>query len=315
MGVNTEFFTGPTYILEAGGDVSGEMIIISTMMILLALFLLVIVKFLMTRLKIPVTKVFPQLGRKLSNGVIPKVKDIFTLLFMFMFVLIPSFYIFMYVTQPMNSVDVGALMSAIGISLAIAGVAVLFDIVFGMPIAIYAARNRYTMAGRILDNLINIPLIIPTTALGFSLALFWGGANTGNMVMSVILVILGHISFTYPLVVRNIAGAIEEVDPSYEETAMTLGAKPFQSFRKVLLPIIKSSVLAGGVLAFTRSLGETGATAAISRNVNTVPIYIMELVNMHNYSAAAACSIVLIVICFVLIIAVRKITHGGPVDA
>ena len=82
-----------------------------------------------------------------------------------------------------------------------------------------------------------------------------------------ILVILGHISFTYPLIVRNITGAIEEVDPSYEETAMTLGAKPFQAFYKILLPVIKTSVIAGAILAFTRSLGETGATSPEVRSI------------------------------------------------
>lgn len=127
--------------------------------------------------------------------------------------------------------------------------------------------------------------------------------------MALVLVILGHISFTYPLVVRNMIGAIEEVNPECEEIAMTLGAKPFQAFRKILMPIVKSSVIAGGILAFTRSLGETGATLAISNKVNTVPIYITELVQAHSYAEAAICSIILIVICFVLMMVVRALTH------
>ncbi|MDD4222473.1 MAG: ABC transporter permease subunit, partial [Candidatus Methanomethylophilus sp.] len=128
---------------------------------------------------------------------------------------------------------------------------------------------------------------------------------------AVVLVILGHISFTYPLVVRNITGAVEEVDPAYEETALTLGSKPLETFNKVLFPVIKPSVIAGAILAFTRSLGETGATRAISSSVNTVPIYIVNLVDAGSNPAAAMCSIVLIAICFVLMFAVRAVMHRG----
>lgn len=266
MGDESSFFTGPTFIAfmksQSTEVAMGPMILISIIMIVLALILLLLVKRLMTKIKLPVTKVWPQIGRKLSNGFAPKAKDIFSIVFLMVIVLIPSFYIFAYLTQPIASVDYGSLMSSIGISFFVAGVAVVFDIVFGIPVALYIARHRNTKFGQALDNIVNIPLIIPTTALGFSLALFWGSLGVGGA-MSILLVILGHISFTYPLVVRNIVGAVEEVDPSYEEVALTLGAKPFQTFTKVLMPIVKASMIAGAILAFTRSLGETGALSLI----------------------------------------------------
>ncbi len=115
----------------------------------------------MTKIKLPVTKVWPQIGRKLSNGFAPKAKDIFSIVFLMVIVLIPSFYIFAYLTQPIASVDYGSLMSSIGISFFVAGVAVVFDIVFGIPVALYIARHRNTKFGQALDNIVNIPLIIP----------------------------------------------------------------------------------------------------------------------------------------------------------
>ncbi|NLN72394.1 MAG: ABC transporter permease subunit, partial [Thermoplasmatales archaeon] len=95
-------------------------------------------------------------------------------------------------------------------------------------------------------------------------------------------------------------------------------AKPFQAFRKVLLPVIQSSVLAGAILSFTRSLGETGATIAIDPTVSTVPIYIVNLITdftIHNnpdfvYQAAVS-SITLTVICFVLMAALKHFTRRG----
>ncbi|MDR1690452.1 MAG: ABC transporter permease subunit [Candidatus Methanoplasma sp.] len=314
MGVESTFFTGPTFIAymkEFGVDAAmGPMILISVLMIVLALLLLVVVKLLIMKFKIPVKRVWPNFGRLISRGTVPKLKDAFSIAFLAVIVLLPTFYIFTYLTQPMAAIDYGMLLYSTGISFLIAGVAVIFDIVFGIPIALYIARKRDTKFGKILDSLVNVPLIIPTTALGFSLALFWGSIYAGGS-LSLLMVILGHIAFTFPLVVRNITGAVEEVDVSYEEVAMTLGAKPFQAFSKVLMPIIKSSIIAGAILAFTRSLGETGATVAISNSVKTVPVYIMDLIKVDNYSEAAFCSIILIAICFVFMFFVRVIINRG----
>ena len=321
MKVQDTFFTGPTYInhmkdvakeLHLQPDdpmVMGPMILISVLMIVLALLLLVVVKVLITRFKLPVKKVWPVFGRRVSRGTVPKLKDLFSIAFLVILVLLPTFYIFTYLTQPMTDIDYGALLSATGISFLIAGAAVAFDIVFGIPMALYIARKRDTKFGKILDSLVNIPLIIPTTALGFSLALFWSSIYAGGS-LSLFMVILGHIAFTFPLVVRNISGAVEEVDVSYEEVAMTLGAKPFQAFSKVLMPIIKSSIIAGAILAFTRSLGETGATVAISDTM-TVPVYIMKLIGESKNTEAAFCSIILIAICFVLMFALRVVVNRG----
>ncbi|MDR3074899.1 MAG: ABC transporter permease subunit [Candidatus Methanoplasma sp.] len=315
MGVGSVFFTGPTFIAymkaEYGVDAAmGSMILISVLMIILALILLVVVKLLIMRFKIPMKRVWPDFGRFVSRGAMPKLKDTVSVIFLAVIVLIPTFYIFTYLTQPMAEIDFGSLLYSTGISFLIAGVAVVFNIVFGIPIALYIARKRHTTSGKILDSLVNVPLIIPTTALGFSLALFWGSIYAGDSI-GLLMVILGHIAFTFPLVVRNITGAVEEVDVSYEEVAITLGAKPFQAFSKVLMPIIKSSIIAGAILAFTRSLGETGATVAISDSVKTVPVYIMELIKADNYPEAAFCSIILIAICFMFMFALRMIINRG----
>ena len=316
MGVESTFFTGPSFIswlksdptMVDSGDYMGAMILISVVMIVLALILLVVVRWIIARFRIPWKKVWPELGRRVSRGPLPKLKDFLTVAFLIVVVLLPSFYIFMYLTEPIPDIDYGTLLSSTGTSFVVAGVAVVADLVLGIPLSLYIARHRGGKLASILDGLVNVPLIIPTTALGFSLALFWASFGASDS-MALVLVILGHISFTYPLVVRNLIGAIEEVNPECEEIAMTLGAKPFRAFRAILLPIIKSSVVAGCIQAFTRSLGETGATLAISSDVSTVPIYITNLVSAGDYTEAAMCSIVLIAICFILMMAVRMLTH------
>ncbi|HIJ00355.1 MAG TPA: ABC transporter permease subunit [Candidatus Methanomethylophilaceae archaeon] len=174
--------------------------------------------------------------------------------------------------------------------------------------ALYIARHKEARMAQLADSLVNVPLIVPTTALGYSLALFWGGQDIITNVT--VLVIFAHIAFTYPLVVRNVAGAVMEVDPSYEEAARTLGAKPFATFRTVLFPIVRSSVLAGAILAFTRSLGETGATFAVNPDANTMPVYIVNLVESGDFYLAAIAAMVLIMVSFVFMFGIHYIVKG-----
>jgi len=152
-------------------------------------------------------------------------------------------------------------------------------------------------------------LIVPTAALGYSLGVFWTGQNI-IPTFDALLIILAHVAFTYPLVVRNVAGAVEEVDPSYEETARTLGAKPVQAFRRVLFPMIKGSILAGAIMAFTRSLGETGATQAVVASAVTAPVYIVKLIKSEAFYTAGLACIVLIIVSYVAMLALRYVTNG-----
>lgn len=317
IGKQSAFFTGPTFISDlknqAGSEAAmPELILISVLLIVFALLMLFVAKLMMDKVKIPWSKVWPKFERRISRGLAVKMRNGLSSFFLALFIIIPSFFIFSFLLIEGPLPDMAGLFKAMGISFLVAGAATMFDIIFGIPMALYIARNKDKGLGKALDMLVNVPLIIPTTALGLSLYLFWSSASLPGLV----LVILGHISFTYPLVVRNVIGAVEEVDPSYEEIAKTLGAKPFQAFRKVLLPVIQSSVLAGAILAFTRSLGETGATIAIDPTINTVPIYIVNLINkfrdLNNpdyvYQAAVA-SITLTAVCFVMMVAVKYVTR------
>lgn len=305
MGVENWFFTGPTLIVDNSRPMQ---IVISVLMILFALLLLFLAKYLMTRINLPWSKVFPKWERKVSRGKSAKVSNALTIFLLFLLVLIPAFWLFTSMDFGGEPIEWGQILCATGISFLIAGVAVAFDIVFGMPVALYISRNRNSKIAKILDELINIPLIVPTAALGVSLGMFWSG--TGLNGAGLLLVIFGHIAFTYPLMVRNITGALEEVDVSYEEISMTLGAKPFQAFRKILLPIIRSSVVAGGILSFTRSLGETGATVSIDNTVISIPVLIVNWIDQGNYHQAIFASVFLVVICFILLLIVRRLTRG-----
>jgi thiamine transport system permease protein len=310
------FQTGPTligvlntqYNSTHSVDVLASLSFVSILLIVLSLVLLVVLKFVIMRFHLPIRKVWPLPEKMLSRGFFPKFKNGGAMLFMTFLVLIPSFFIFSYVAfaTPVGS-DWGPFTDALIISFVLAAIVTVVDIALGIPLALYISKNRHSRLSDAMDVLVNVPLIVPTAALGFSLGAFWRDQGVVPTVPFLIL-IFAHVAFTYPLVVRNVAGAVEEIDPSLEETARTLGAKPVQSFRRVLYPVIKSSILAGAIMAFTRSLGETGATLAILGAPSTAPVYIVTLVKSAAFYQAGLACIVLIIVSYIFMLGLRYFT-------
>jgi thiamine transport system permease protein len=301
--------TGPTLIggWKHAGGFEPQLAFTAMLLVILSLILLVIIKIIIMKFKMPMRKVFPGPERLLSKGLVPKTKNALSIIFMFVILIIPSFFIFSFVlTGDSQAVDWGGFWSAMSFSFLVAGVVTVINLLFGVPLAIYIIRGQNKVIGNVLDVLVNVPLIVPTSALGISLGMFWGSLDLG---LTVLLVISAHIAFTFPLVVRNVAGSLEELDPTYEETARTLGARPMFVFKKVMFPSIKFSILAGAIMAFTRSLGETGATLAVVQNANTVPVYIVGLIKEQSYYPAALACIVLIAISFITMMIMRYITR------
>jgi len=139
--------------------------------------------------------------------------------------------------------------------------------------------------------------------------MFWS-SQAVIPVSGLLLIIFAHVAFTYPLVVRNVVGAMEEISVEYENTARTLGAGPLQVFSKVTFPMVKPAILAGAIMAFTRSLGETGATLAVVPEAITAPVYIVSLIkDYHAYYQAGLACIILIAVSYTAMLSMRFVTR------
>jgi thiamine transport system permease protein len=161
-------------------------------------------------------------------------------------------------------------LSAIGNSFAVALFVSALDVITGVPLAWLIARGRSRWLN-ILDTFSDIPFIVPTAALGYSLLLFWSkpegvSALFGSSLVSPgwLLVILLHYTFSYPVVVRVVVGALLDYKMEYEQASRTLGAPPFTAARTVTFAILKPSLIAAFILAFSRSVSETGATMMVA---------------------------------------------------
>lgn len=283
---------------------------VSILLILFSLLLLVLVKFLTLKFHIPQRKVWPTFESRLSKGAAPRARDTATFTFLVIMILIPSFFIIAYMatSSPTRTVDWGSFSEGIGLSLLIGGVATALGLSIGIPLAIFIVRGRYRKTSAVLDILVNIPYVVPSAALGISLSLFY--RDLGIHGFDLLLVIMAHTALTFPFIVRNVVGGLEGLDRSYEDTARTLGARPFQAFRRVMFPLIKPSILAGAIMGFTRSLGETGATVSVSLSVKTAPVLIVDYTNAASRDLFTAGLLIAImtIVSAVAILLMRLIT-------
>jgi ABC-type spermidine/putrescine transport system permease subunit II len=123
------------------------------------------------------------------------------------------------------------------------------------------------------------------------------------------LIILTHIVFSVPVVVESIIATYEGSEiPTFEGAARTLGATPYNTVETVSLPLLKRGILAGVILSFTRSLGETGATFLVMGSDVTIPPLVVNMVEALAIPAALFASTYLIALSFVLLLVFRKVT-------
>ncbi|HGM9843737.1 TPA: sulfate/thiosulfate ABC transporter permease CysT [Proteus mirabilis] len=209
------------------------------------------------------------------------------------------------------------IVAAYKVTLLSAGVASIFNAIFGMLLAWIITRYRFP-GRKFLDGLMDLPFALPTAVAGLTLAtLFstqgWYGLVLDTFDIKVINTWIGiavAMSFTsLPFVVRTVQPVLEELGPEYEEAAETLGANRWQTFRKVVLPELSPALLAGTAFSFTRSLGEFGAVIFIAGNIawqtEVVSLMIFIRLQEFDYPAASAVASVILLVSLVLLFSIN----------
>ncbi|KNG94462.1 molybdate ABC transporter permease subunit [Pseudaestuariivita atlantica] len=188
---------------------------------------------------------------------------------------------------------------AVLLSLRVSLVATLVALPLGLAVAWALARGRFR-GHALLSALVHTPLVLPPVVTGYLLLLaFNPSAPLGAMMESLGLPLafrwtgaaLAAAVMAFPLMVRPIRLAFENVDPALEETAGTLGASRLRVFLTVTLPLSRTGIIAGVVLAFAKAMGEFGATITFVANIpgetRTVPSAIYAFLQVPGGDAAA----------------------------
>ena len=167
-------------------------------------------------------------------------------------------------------------LAAITLSLKVACVAALASLPAGIAVAWVLARRRFP-GKALLDALVHLPLVVPPVVVGYALLVVFGSQGAVGAFLAERFGISFAFRWTgaalasgimgFPLMVRAIRLSIEAVDRRLEQAAATLGASPWRVFATVTLPLAWPGIVAGGVLAFAKALGEFGATITFVSNI------------------------------------------------
>ncbi len=172
-------------------------------------------------------------------------------------------------------------LDAVYVSLVVAVSTAGLSMVVGVPGALALARGRYP--GRDVLNAVCLsPLMVPALVTGVALFQFslvvWDltGIGLGGTIAGLVI---GHLTFGIPFVIRAVIAGHARFDRAIEEAAQNLGATPVQTFWRVTLPVLKPSIVSGGIFAFLMSLDDVPIALFIGGgDATTLPVRIFTTV-------------------------------------
>jgi thiamine transport system permease protein len=326
------FENGPVFIQNLKNDYTagtvsqtvyeGSTVFASFILIAVAIAIFFAIRALGPRLKLPVKRVWPTFERKISYSKAEVSRNSVTLLVFLLIVLIPSLFVALPAfgaiftdTFPKSLTGAGnwgEFWQSLITSYALGAIVTVLNVMMGLPMAIIIARRKFgKLFSPILDVLVNIPLVVPSIALGVSLSIFW--KTNFAFIPEIVLLIFAHVAITYPYFVRSMSAAVERISFDLEEASRTLGAKPLAVFRTIVLPLTKYSIISGAIIVFTRSMSETGATVAVVTTLKTAPVVLVDWVRHPAQFTSFETGLgsgYLILFSFLILLALRLVVKG-----
>jgi sulfate transport system permease protein len=218
------------------------------------------------------------------------------------------------ISEPLNAVTSPDGLHAFWLTILCVGIAVPLNTAFGVITALVLVRQNFRGKAA-LNAAIDLPFAISPVVIGLALFLVyaprdsWFGetlAQNGlQVIFSVPGMVLATIFVSLPFVVREVMPVLQEIGTDQEEAATTLGASPWQTFRKVTLPAIRWGLAYGVVLATARALGEFGAVSVVSGHRNgeteTLPIFVQRQFDNFDVAGAYAAGLVLAILALLVL--------------
>lgn len=206
--------------------------------------------------------------------------------------------------------------SPLWISLHTAAATITIVFFIGVIIAWWVERLQSQSLKIFADAVITLPMVLPPTVAGFFLLYFFGNNRflgqliyqlTGiKIAFSWLATVLAAAVISLPLMYRSARGALSQVDKGMLEAARSLGMTEWRIFWRIHLPNALPGIIAGGLLAFARGLGEFGTTAMIAGNIagrtRTLPLAVYSAVAAGDWDAAGWYVAVIVGICLLVVI-------------
>ncbi len=246
----------------------------------------------------------------------------YTIFYLCLIVLIPLSAL-VFKTATMSWVDFVAAVTAprvvasYRVTFGAALLAASINAIFGVLVAWVLVRYRFP-GKRLVDALVDLPFALPTAVAGITLASVyapngwigkWLEPRGIKVAYTPLGILVAMIFIGLPFVVRTVQPVLEELETELEEAAACLGANRWQTFRRVLFPVMLPSLLTGFALSFARAVGEYGSIIFIAGNMPMVseitPLLIITKLEQYDYAGATAIASVMLLASFVLLFAVN----------
>ncbi len=201
--------------------------------------------------------------------------------------------------------------------------AALFSLTFGIPLAYLLARRDF--AGQsVVESLVDLPLVVPHSVAGILILFGFGkrGVFPGLEILATLTGMVVALSFvSAPFAVNSVREAFEAIDESMVRAARSQGASPFETFRRVSLPLAGRGVLTGGVLAWARGVSEFGAVAVVAYTVRFsfpglgemaaqhAPVFIYNTYTSYGLARSGAVGAILLAMSAVVFLLVRWLAY------
>ncbi len=201
---------------------------------------------------------------------------------------------------------------ALLITSAVSAVVAVINVLFGTLIAWVLVRDNFPGKG-FVNAIIDLPFALPTIVASLVLLSLYGPNSPIdihlNATRPALVIALAFV--TLPFVVRQVQPVLLELDTDVEEAAAVLGASNWTTFTKIVLPALLPAILTGAGLAFTRAIGEFGSVVLIGGNIpgdtQVASQYIQQQIEIDEPINAAAVSVVLLAIAFLVLLALRLV--------
>ena len=202
---------------------------------------------------------------------------------------------------------------ALALSLRTCLASTLACIIVGIPLALVCARARDTWWSRVLRSMVTLPMVLPPVVAGLALLITWGrrgliGAYLQifgiNIAFTTVAVIMAQTFVSLPFFVSSLEGALRTRGFNEERVASGLGASPSRTLWSVTLPLMIPALVSSTALAFSRALGEFGATITFAGSLagvtRTLPLEIY-LQREESTDMALMLSVILVFVALVLV--------------
>lgn len=213
-------------------------------------------------------------------------------------------------------------LDALQLSLTTATVATLIAFGVGTPVAYLLAREKFR-GKTIIDTLIDVPMVLPPSVAGLALLMAFGrrgllgpplAAVCIELPFTIFAVILAETFVAAPFYVRSAKAGFGAVDRKLEQMSELLGVSPFRTWLRVTLPLAAPALFGGLLMTWARALGEFGATIMFAGNfpgrTQTMPLAIYAGLE-SNLDSALVLSLLLVIVSFGILFAVRAISPKG----